>query len=255
VPADWLPDLLRAEPRRRLRDEGRGVLSVLPPEEGHAGRFEGLYGGLYDHAIQSDTIRRLAPLAYGDPGPIGDLDSFVVRVATQTQPAKSGRPPVLLDVPVGGGTLLPRLWRRGFRGRVIASDLGTAMLDRSAQIAERVPLDIALLRADAQDLPLKANTVDAVVSLNGLHVMPDPQAFVDELGRVVRRRGRLFLVTLVSRGNLRSDAILRVGRIAGIIPTPPPTRETLLRWLADAGFASQVPLGGTGLMGIAATRR
>lgn len=129
------------------------------------------------------------------------------------------------------------------------------MLERAAAIAERVPLDIALLRADAQDLPLKRGTVDAVVSLNGLHVMPDSQRFVDELGRVVRKRGRLFLVTLVSGGNLRSDAILRAGRAAGIIPTPPPTRETLLRWLADAGFASQVPLGGTGLIGIAATRR
>lgn len=129
------------------------------------------------------------------------------------------------------------------------------MLERAAAIAERVPLDIALLRADAQDLPLKRGTVDAVVSLNGLHVMPDSQRFVDELGRVVRKRGRLFLVTLVSGGNLRSDAILRAGRAAGIIPTPPPTRETLLRWLADAGFASHVPLGGTGLIGIAATRR
>jgi SAM-dependent methyltransferase len=255
VPDGWLLDLLRSEPRSSLRDEGRGVLSVLPADDAGAGRFEGLYGGLYDRAIQSDAIRRLAPLVYGDVGPVGDLDGFVVRVATMTQPATSGEPPVLLDVPVGGGTLLPRLYRRGFRGRVIAADLGSAMLDRAAAVAERVPLDVALLRCDAQDLPLADGAVDAAVSLNGLHVMPDPQRFVTELGRVVRPRGRLFLTTLVSGGNLRADGVITLGRLGGILPGAPPTRTTLLRWLAEAGFASQAPLGGAGLIGISATRR
>jgi SAM-dependent methyltransferase len=247
--------LLRPEPRKSLRDEGRGVLSVLPEDDAGAGRFEGLYGGLYDRAIQSDALRRFAPLVYGDVGPVGDLDGFVVRVATMTQPARTGEPPVLLDVPVGGGTLLPRLYRRGFRGRVIAADLGSAMLDRAAAVAERVPLDVGLLRCDAQDLPLRDASVDAAVSLNGLHVMPDAQLFLAELGRVIRPRGRLFLTTLVSGGNLRTDGVIVAGRLAGILPGPPPSRATLLRWLAEAGFASQAPLGGAGLIGVAATRR
>ena len=253
--AQWLPDLLRDDARARVRDEGGGVLSVLGADEGHAGRFEGIYGGLYDRAIQNDGLRRLAPLLYGDPGPIADLDGFVARVATQTQPRTVGATPVLLDVPVGGGTLLPRLYRRGYRGRVLAADLGAAMLERAAQLAERVPLETALLRCDAQDLPLLDASVDAAVSLNGLHVMPDPRAFVRELGRVVRPRGRLFLTTLVSGGNVRSDAVIQVGRVTQILPDAPPSRSALLRWLAEEGFASQVPLGGSGLIGIAATRR
>jgi SAM-dependent methyltransferase len=129
------------------------------------------------------------------------------------------------------------------------------MLERAAAVAERVPLDVGLLRCDAQDLPLKANTVDAAASLNGLHVMPDPERFVAELGRVIRPRGRLFLVTLVSGGGVRTDAVNAFGRLAGILPGAPPERETLLRWLTDAGFVSQVPLGGSGILGIAATRR
>jgi ubiquinone/menaquinone biosynthesis C-methylase UbiE len=228
---------------------------VLEPEgEAHAGRFEGLYGGLYDRLIQTDGLRRLATLAYGDAGPVADLDGFVKRVATGTHTVK-GRQPVLLDVPSGGGTMLPRLWRCGYRGRVVESDLGTAMIERAAQVAERVPLDIALLRADAQDLPLLDASVDAAVSLNGLHVLPDPRAFLMELGRVVRPRGRLWLVTLVSGGTRRADVVIRAGEVTGILPGPPPTRATLLRWLGDAGFAAVAPLGGAGLLGIAATRR
>jgi ubiquinone/menaquinone biosynthesis C-methylase UbiE len=252
---DWLADLLREDARPALRTEERGMATVLEPEhDAHAGRFEGLYGGLYDRAIRTDPVRRLASLAFGEAGPLTDLDAFVKKVATGTH-AVRGRSPVLLDVPSGGGTLLPRLWRCGYRGRVVASDLGTAMLARAAEVAERVPLDVALLRADAQDLPLADGAVDAAVSLNGLHVLPDPRAFLMELGRVVRPRGRLWMITLVSGGTRRADAVIRVGETTGILPGPPPTRSTLLRWLGDAGFASVAPLGGSGLLGVAATRR
>jgi SAM-dependent methyltransferase len=255
VPADWLLDELRDEARGRVVVEGRGIVGVLPPDGGHAGRFEGLYGGLHDRVIRSDALRRLAPIAYGDAGPVTNLDGVVVRVATQTR-ARSGRDqPVLLDVPAGGGTLLARLHRRGYTGRVIAADLGTKMLERAAAVAAEVPLDIALLRCDAQDLPLRDGAVDGAVSRSGLHVMPDPRAFVAELGRVVRPRGRLWLITMVSGGNRRTDSVARVGERLGILPGPPPTRRTLLRWLADAGFASTAPLGGSGLIGIAASRR
>jgi ubiquinone/menaquinone biosynthesis C-methylase UbiE len=169
----------------------------------------------------------------------------------------TGVPPVLLDVPTGGGTLLPRLARAGFRGRVVASDLGAAMLERAERLRERTlaaDLDVALLRADAQDLPLRDGSVDGAVSLNGLHVMPDPQAFVAELARVVRPGGGLWLVTLVSGGNRRGDLVILGGRLTGILPGPPPPRGTLVRWLRAAGFTDVESLGGASLVGLAARR-
>lgn len=252
----WLADLLDDDANDALRLEADGVATVLPSGDGaSAGRFEGLYGGVYDRVIQSDTVRRFAPLAYGDAGPLTDLDAFVAQVASGTHAATDGQPPILLDVPAGGGTLLPRLARLGFEGRVVAADLGTAMLERAARLSERTSIDVALLRADAQSLPLRDGAVDAAVSLNGLHVMPDPRGFVAELGRVIRPRGRLWMITLVSGGTRRADLVVRAGERTGILPGPPPTRTTLLRWLGDAGFATVAPLGGAGLLGMAATRR
>lgn len=256
--AAWLPNLLTDDAGAALRAEGGGVVTTLPPAGAvpSAGRFEGLYGALYDRVIQDDRLRRLAPIAYGDAEPVTDLDAFVRKVAAQTTPRRGRRVPVLLDVPSGGGTLLPRLAAEGYAGRVIAADLGVAMLSRARGVAARTPaLDVALLRADATALPLADEAVDAAVSLNGLHVMPDPRAFLLELGRVVRPRGKLWLVTLVSRGSRRADAIVLAGRVAGILPGAPPTRPTLLRWLAEAGFATPAPLGGAGLVGITAIRR
>ncbi|HEX8084951.1 MAG TPA: class I SAM-dependent methyltransferase [Solirubrobacteraceae bacterium] len=253
---ELLEPLLKAAGRRALHDEGDAVLSVLP-EDGaaSAGRFEGIYGPLYDRAIQSDLVRRLAPLAYGDAGPIPDLDRFAERVAQGTVPG-SGGPAILLDVPCGGGTLLPRLRDQGYNGVVVESDLGAAMLRRAAELRDRLAEGATvLLRADAQDLPLRASTVDAAVSLNGLHCMPDPRKFVEELARVVRPGGRLFLVTLVSGGTRRADLTILAGRLTGIIPTPPPPRATLLRWMREAGWQDIEPLGGKGLVGYDATRK
>ncbi|HEX2086443.1 MAG TPA: class I SAM-dependent methyltransferase [Solirubrobacteraceae bacterium] len=255
-----LAPLLQRGARRALHDAGGGVLSVLEegadsPGSAGASRFEGVYGPVYDRVIQSDLLRRLAPLAYGPAGPVPDLDGFARRVARETV-AEGDAPPWLLDVPCGGGTLLPRLREQGFAGVVIESDLGAAMLRRAAQLRDRLADgSTVLLRADAQDLPLRDASVDGAVSLNGLHCMPDPRAFVDELGRVVRPGGRLFLVTLVRGGTRRADLSILAGRVTGIIPTPPPPRETLLRLLRGAGWQDIQHLGGKGLLGYAATRR
>ena len=216
----------------------------------HAGRFEGIYGGLYDRVIQTSAIRRLAPLAYGDPGPLVDLGGFAARAASSVRDGG-----VALDVPSGGGTMLPLLARGGLRGRVIEADLGAAMLERAERMAGRVPeLDVALLQADAQDLPLRDATVAAAVSLNGLHCIPDPGAFCRELGRVIEPGGRLWMITLVSGGTRRADAVVAGGRALGIIPGPLPDRAALEAMVRDAGFDGLEHLGGDGLLGLAATR-
>jgi SAM-dependent methyltransferase len=237
TPPDWLRPLLR---------DGHGTGG----QDFHAGRFEGVYGELYDRAIQSDALRRLVPLAYGDAGPVVDLDGFAARVAASVPDGG-----VLLDVPSGGGTMLPRLAKGGLRGRVIEADLGSAMLARAERMCERVPeLDVALLQADAQDLPLRDASVAAAVSLNGLHCIPDPRAFLGELGRVVEPGGRLWLITLVSGETRRADAVIAGGRLTGVLPAPPPRRDELEEMIAAAGFADLEPLGGAGLAGLAATR-
>lgn len=240
MPVPWLAPLLRED-------------APPGPPGTSAGRFDGLYGPLYDRAIQSDAMRRLAPLAYGDAGPVTDLDGFAARVAGGTS-STGRRRPVLLDVPCGGGTLLPRLARAGYTGRVIECDLAEAMLGRARRMAGRGTLPVALLRADAQDLPLREGAVDGAVSLNGLHCIPDPGAFLRELARVVRPGGRLWLITLVGGGTRRGDAVIRAGRLAGILPGPPPPRGTLLGLLAQAGFGEIEQLGGASLVGLAAQR-
>jgi SAM-dependent methyltransferase len=74
-------------------------------------------------------------------------------------------------------------------GLALGLDLSQAMLARAVR-AEAGP-QIAFLRADAQKLPLRDETVDAVVSIAVLQLVPDPAAALAEMARVLRAGGRL----------------------------------------------------------------
>jgi arsenite methyltransferase len=97
---------------------------------------------------------------------------------------------IALDVGCGPGTVTASLARAaGPDGLALGLDLSGAMLARAARVEAR--RQIAFLRADAQRLPLRDETVDAVVSIAVLQLVPDPAAALAEMARVLRAGGRL----------------------------------------------------------------
>ena len=80
-----------------------------------------------------------------------------------------------LDVGSGPGNVTASLARAaGPGGLALGVDISKAMLARAVR-AESGP-QVGFIRADAQRLPLRDNTVDAVVSLAVLQLIPDPAA-------------------------------------------------------------------------------
>ena len=95
----------------------------------------------------------------------------------------------VLDVASGAGFGLPVLARAG--GRAIGVDYDAAAL---AEVRHRQPC-AGLVRADATRLPLLDHSVDLVVSFETIEHVPDAQALVFEIRRVLRPGGRLVLST------------------------------------------------------------
>ena len=73
---------------------------------------------------------------------------------------------------------------RARTGWLSGIDISEPMLARAVS-AEAGP-QIGFLRADAQQLPLRDETVDAVVSIAMLQLIPDPVAALAEMARVLR---------------------------------------------------------------------
>ena len=97
---------------------------------------------------------------------------------------------IALDVGCGPGTVTASLARAAAPdGLALGLDISEAMLARAVR-AEAGP-QVGFLRADAQRLPLRDETVDAVVSIAVLQLVPDPAAALAEMGRVLRAGGRL----------------------------------------------------------------
>jgi ubiquinone/menaquinone biosynthesis C-methylase UbiE len=213
-------------------------------------RFEGVYGRLYDRVMQAPALRRVVFSLWGSADPLLQLDAVLSAAAAE---AAGG---TMLDVPCGGGTVLPLLARSGFRGTVIESDLADAMMRRAVATHRRlaVEYDVRFLQADGRELPLEAASVDCVISINGLHVIPGPESFLRELGRVVRPGGALWLITPVSSPAVRSRLILTLARKLGITPASPPTLAQLQVMIGAAGFRIRESLGGTSITGIVCDR-
>ena len=163
-------------------DASKGYLDLLGPRpiEG-AGppqytRAQALFASpvgsmLYDHT--QAVMRRL-------------FTAFQLRTEWLTIPPGG----IALDVGCGTGSVTASLARAaGPDGLALGVDISEPMLARAVG-AEAGP-QIGFVRADAQRLPLRDETVDAVICVAVLQLIPDPAAALAEMTRVLRPGGRL----------------------------------------------------------------
>jgi arsenite methyltransferase len=106
---------------------------------------------------------------------------------------------IALDVGSGPGSVTSSLADAAEPdGLALGVDISEPMLARAVR-AEAGP-QVGFLRADAQRLPLRDQTVDAVISIAVLQLIPDPFAALSEISRVLRPGGRLALMVPIVRG-------------------------------------------------------
>lgn len=107
---------------------------------------------------------------------------------------------VALDVGSGPGNVTAALGRVvGPGGLALGVDISEPMLARAVR-AEAGP-NVGFIRADAQRLPLRDESVDAVVSVAMLQLIPDPAAAMAEMVRVLRP-GRRMAVMVPTAGQM-----------------------------------------------------
>lgn len=105
----------------------------------------------------------------------------------------------VLEVGCGQGPLLNHLPQYG--AAVVGLDMSEASLRRAAEGARELGNEsVTLLQGDAEKLPFRDNTFDAVVSFGVLHHTPDTDGAVQEVRRVLKPGGTA-TVMLYRTGN------------------------------------------------------
>src|SRR6476469_3343881 len=104
----------------------------------------------------------------------------------------------VLDVATGSGNAAIAAARRGCE--VVGVDYVPALLERGRVRAEAENLDVEFREADAEDLPFREASFDAVISIYGVMFAPDHQRAAAELARVCRPGGRIVLASWTPDG-------------------------------------------------------
>jgi SAM-dependent methyltransferase len=122
----------------------------------------------------------------------------------------------LLDIACGPGNFTGQLARELSEGGLaVGFDISEAMLTRA--VLDNSGPRTCYVRGDAHMLPFGDETFDAVCCFGALYLMPEPLRVAGEMTRVLRRGGRLaILTTYTAQAAVLRHAMTRSGRIVGI---------------------------------------
>jgi arsenite methyltransferase len=119
---------------------------------------------------------------------------------------------IVVDLGCGAGTdLLIAAQMTGPTGRVIGVDMTPSMLYQARDSARDMGIDnIELHESLIESLPLPDASVDVVISNGVIDLVPDKDAVLDEIDRVLRPGGRLQLADVVIHEEVSEDARKRI---------------------------------------------
>ena len=125
----------------------------------------------------------------------------------------------------------------GDEGKVIGIDMTEKMIEKAK--ANNLKLgfnNIEFRLGDIEDIPLRDNCADVVVSNCVLNLVPDKSKAFSEISRVLKSGGHFCVSDIVLQGEisdeLRKDATLYAGCISGALQ-----QEEYIKIIEDAGFS------------------
>ena len=124
----------------------------------------------------------------------------------------------------------------GDSGKVIGIDFTPAMIDKARQNAEtRGFNNVEFRQGDIENMPITSNAADVIVSNCVLNLVPNKDAVIKEIYRVLKPGGHFSISDVVLLGalpaGLRKDAEMYAGCVSGAIQ-----KEVYLELIQSNGF-------------------
>lgn len=149
-----------------------------------------------------------------------ELDAFpadcVARFAGVGCPLSLGPIPegsTVLDVGAGSGLDALLAGRRvGPSGHVFGIDMTTEMVDAASGCGARLPMThVEFQHGSAEDIPFGSCTVDVVLSNGVINLCPDKSRVLEEIHRVLRPGGSLYLADMFVEEGVDQETVEAVG--------------------------------------------
>jgi len=158
-----------------------------------------------------------------------------------TQFAKIKKGDVVIDLGSGAGNdcFIARA-ETGETGKVIGIDFTPAMIDKARANAEKLAFhNVEFRQGDIEKMPVSANVADVIVSNCVLNLVPNKDAVIKDIYRVLKPGGHFSISDVVLVGALpealQKDAEMYAGCVAGAIQ-----KEVYLELIGRNGFKNVV---------------
>lgn len=158
-----------------------------------------------------------------------------------TQFAKIKKGDVVIDLGSGAGNdaFIAR-HETGDTGKVIGIDFTPAMIEKARRNAEIRGLhNVEFRQGDIEKIPVSANTADVIVSNCVLNLVPDKDAVMKQIYRVLKPGGHFSISDIVLEGDLpkeiREAAEMYAGCVAGAIQ-----KQVYLDMIRANGFSNTI---------------
>jgi ubiquinone/menaquinone biosynthesis C-methylase UbiE len=156
-----------------------------------------------------------------------------------TQFAKIRKGDVVIDLGSGAGNdAFVARHETGVDGKVIGIDFTPAMIHRARINAEKLGFhNVEFRQGDIEQIPVSANMADVVVSNCVLNLVPNKDAVIKEIFRVLKPGGHFSISDIVLEGQLpeaiRTAAEMYAGCVSGAIQ-----RQVYMELIEQNGFGN-----------------
>lgn len=154
-----------------------------------------------------------------------------------TQFAKIKKGDTVIDLGSGAGNdcFIARA-EVGEGGKIIGIDFTPAMIDKARTNAEKLGYkNVEFRQGDIENMPITANTADVIVSNCVLNLVPNKDAVIKDIYRVLKPGGHFSISDVVLKGNLpkalQEAAEMYAGCVAGAIQ-----KDVYLELIQTNGF-------------------
>lgn len=148
---------------------------------------------------------------------------------------------IVLDLGSGAGIdAILAAQKVGASGKVIGVDMTKEMIDKAKKNAEKQGINnVEFLLGEIENLPLKDNSVDTIITNCVVNLSPDKDKTFSEAYRVLKPGGKIYLSDIVLLEELtkeqRNDKGLISGCVAGAL-----LKEDYLNKIKNAGFKVRI---------------
>jgi ubiquinone/menaquinone biosynthesis C-methylase UbiE len=150
-----------------------------------------------------------------------------------------GRPPGryarALEIGAGTGYFSLNLVRQGVIGEAVATDISPGMLERLAQTAQELRVDVDARQADAESLPFPDDSFDLVLGHAVLHHLPGLDRALSEFHRVLAPGGTM---AFMGEPSAHGHRLAAMPKRLGALVEPAWRRAMRAAPKADAGSPS-----------------